>query len=110
MDKCPKCGMLKDLCVCEILDKQGAGKIKVYVTKKKFRKLITVVEGIDKAQLSQTTKELKNSASGTSGKNNRFVVHFMAPARFASPGDPHHERNMNVTVKNAKNPRTTKRI
>lgn len=68
MDKCPKCGMLKDLCVCEILDKQGAAKIKVYSTKKKFRKLVTIIEGIDKAQLDSTTKDLKHrlACGGTS--------------------------------------------
>lgn len=52
--------MLKDLCVCEILDKQGVAKIKVYTTSKKFKKLVTVIEGIDKAQLEQTTKEMKH--------------------------------------------------
>jgi len=75
MDKCPKCGMLKDLCVCEILDKQGTAKIKVYVTKKKFRKLITVVEGIDKAQLNRTAKELKNKlACGGTAKEGVIIL------------------------------------
>ncbi len=60
--------MLKDLCVCEILDKQGAAKIKIYTTKKKFRKLVTIIEGIDKAQLDSTTKQLKHklACGGTS--------------------------------------------
>ena len=60
MDKCPKCGMLMDLCVCEILDKQGAAKIRVYSTKKKFKKLVTIIEGVDKASLEPTTKQLKH--------------------------------------------------
>ncbi len=51
--------MLKDLCVCEILDKQGTSKIKVYTEAKKFKKLVTVVDGIDKTQIEQTTRELK---------------------------------------------------
>jgi translation initiation factor 1 len=75
MDKCPKCGMLKDLCVCEILDKQGTSKIKVYATKKKFRKLVTIIEGIDKAQLKDTTKELKNKlACGGSSKEGKIIL------------------------------------
>lgn len=75
MDKCPKCGMLKDLCVCEILDKQGTTKIKVYVTKKKFKKLVTVVEGIEKAQLTQTAKELKNKlACGGTSKEGVIIL------------------------------------
>jgi len=60
--------MLKDLCVCEILDKQAATKIKVYSEKKKFRKYVTVIDGIDKSQLDQTTKDLKTklACAGTS--------------------------------------------
>lgn len=75
MDKCPKCGMLLDLCVCEILDKQGAAKIRVYSTKKKFKKLVTVVEGIDKTQLEQTTKELKHKlACGGTSKEGVIIL------------------------------------
>jgi len=67
--------MLKDLCVCEILDKEGVTKIKVYTTKKKFRKLVTIIEGIDKAQLVQTTKELKTKlACGGSSKEGRIIL------------------------------------
>jgi translation initiation factor 1 len=75
MDKCPKCGMLKDLCVCEILDKQGVSKIRVYTTKKKFKKLVTIIEGIDKAQMEQTTKELKHKlACGGSAKEGVIIL------------------------------------
>ena len=74
-DICKKCGMLKDLCVCEILDKQGVTKIKVYVTKKKFRKFVTIIEGIDNAQLSRTAKELKNKlACGGTAKKGVIVL------------------------------------
>lgn len=75
MDKCPKCGMLLDLCVCEILDKQGVTKIKVYTTNKKFKKLVTIVEGIDKSQIDQTTKELKHKlACGGSAKDGVIIL------------------------------------
>ncbi|MFH0885149.1 MAG: stress response translation initiation inhibitor YciH [Candidatus Micrarchaeota archaeon] len=75
MDKCPKCGMLKDLCVCEILDKQGAAKIRIYSTKKKFKKLVTIIEGIDKAQLESTTKELKHKlACGGTSKEGVIIL------------------------------------
>jgi translation initiation factor 1 len=67
--------MLKDLCVCEILDKQGVAKIKVYTTSKKFKKIVTIVEGIDKAQLDQTTKELKHKlACGGSAKDGQIIL------------------------------------
>ena len=65
--------MLKDLCVCEVLDKEGATKIKVYATKKKFRKLVTIIEGIDKAQLNSTTKELKHKLA-CGGTNKEGVI------------------------------------
>jgi len=75
LDKCPKCGMLTDLCVCEILDKQGASKIRIYTTKKKFKKLVTIVEGVDKAQLEQTAKELKHKlACGGSSKEGVIIL------------------------------------
>ncbi|HIE54615.1 MAG TPA: stress response translation initiation inhibitor YciH [Chromatiaceae bacterium] len=75
MDKCPKCGMLKDLCVCEILDKQQAQKIKIYTTRKKFRKLVTIVEGIDKKRLNDTAKSLKNKlACGGSAKDGVIIL------------------------------------
>lgn len=75
MDKCPKCGMLKDLCVCEILDKQQAQKIKVYITKKKFKKLVTIIEGIDKKRLNETAKAMKNKlACGGTAKDGRIIL------------------------------------
>ena len=67
--------MLLDLCVCEILDKQGAAKIRVYSTKKKFKKLVTVIEGIDKAQIDSTTKELKHKlACGGTAKDGIIIL------------------------------------
>ncbi|MBN1169931.1 stress response translation initiation inhibitor YciH [Candidatus Micrarchaeota archaeon] len=59
MDRDPITGLPRDLGMADVLDKEGATKIKVYTTKKKFKKLVTIVEGIDKSQLQQTTKELK---------------------------------------------------
>jgi len=74
-DICSKCGMLKDLCVCEILDKEKVMKIKVYTTKKKFRKLVTIVEGIDKSRLSDTAKELKHKlACGGTAKEGMVIL------------------------------------
>ncbi len=74
-DICNKCGMLKDLCVCEILDKQGVAKIRVYATKKKFKKLVTIVKGIEDAQLDRTAKELKHKlACGGTGKDGLIIL------------------------------------
>jgi translation initiation factor 1 len=67
--------MLKDLCVCEILDKQGTTKIRVYTENKKFKKFVTVVEGIDKSQIDSTTKELKHKmACGGTTKDGLIIL------------------------------------
>jgi translation initiation factor 1 len=50
---------MKELCACDILEKEETQRIRVYATKKKFRKLMTVVEGIDKGKLDETGRELK---------------------------------------------------
>lgn len=72
---CPKCGMIQDLCACEILDKEEVKKIRVYVTKKKFRKLVTIIEGIDKNRVSEAAKSLKNAfACGGSSKGGVVVL------------------------------------
>ena len=72
---CQKCGMIKDLCACEILDKEEVTKIRVHVTKAKFKKLVTVVEGIDKNRLSEAAKSLKNAlACGGSAKDGAIVL------------------------------------
>lgn len=72
---CVKCGLIKDLCVCEVLDKEEAKKITVYATAKKFRKLVTVLEGIDKGRLDESAKQLKHKlACGGTAKDGRIIL------------------------------------
>ncbi len=67
--------MIKDLCVCEILDKEKTTKIRVYTEKKKFRKLVTVVEGIDKKSIGDAAKDLKHAlACGGTAKEGQIVL------------------------------------
>lgn len=74
-DICNKCGMIKDLCVCEVLEKQAVAKIKVYTTTKKFKKLVTVIEGIDAQHLSEVASVLKHKlACGGTAKDNIIVL------------------------------------
>ncbi len=47
---CNKCGLPKQLCVCETIAKESQ-RIKSYVVTKKFGKISTVVEGLDKREL-----------------------------------------------------------
>jgi translation initiation factor 1 len=58
-DICPNCGLPKELCVCNILDRETESKIKVYTKKAKFDKYITVVEGIGLDEIDKTAKSLK---------------------------------------------------
>lgn len=67
--------MIQDLCACEILDKEEVKKIRVYVTKKKFRKLVTIIEGIDKNRVAEAAKALKQAlACGGSAKEGVVVL------------------------------------
>ena len=56
---CPKCGLPKELCVCEeiaIEDQQ----IKISTARRRFGKLITIIEGFDKdIDVRELGKELK---------------------------------------------------
>jgi translation initiation factor 1 len=74
-DICSKCGMPKEICVCEELTRQEATKIKVYTTRKKFKKLVTVVEGIDESQIDDVAKALKQKlACGGTAKEGIIVL------------------------------------
>ena len=58
-----------------MLEKEESQRIKVYSTKKRFGKLVTVVEGLDKEVLEKTAKELKHRlACGGTVKNGVVVL------------------------------------
>ena len=59
---CPKCGLVKELCVCETIAKESQ-KIIVYIDKKKFNKPYTVIEGIDDKEIDmkELAKKLKST-------------------------------------------------
>jgi translation initiation factor 1 len=65
---CPKCGLPKEICVCDVLEKEAENRIKVYAKKAKFDKIVTVVEGIVVDDIEQTAKNLKKylGCGGTS--------------------------------------------
>ena len=69
-DMCPKCGLPKELCVCDVLDRETNRRIKIYKEKKKFRKYMTVVSGLSGEEMEKTGKELKHMlACGGTYKN-----------------------------------------
>jgi len=57
---CDKCGLPKQLCVCEAIAREEQ-RIKLKVIKKKFGKLTTIIEGISEKDidLKELAKKLK---------------------------------------------------
>ncbi len=69
-DICPKCGLPKELCVCDVLNRETNRRIKVYTEKKKFRKYMTVISGLTGEEMEKAAKELKHMlACGGTYKN-----------------------------------------
>lgn len=69
MDVCVKCGLPNDLCVCETIAKEQQ-KIVVSNVQRRYRKKITIIEGLDEKQINikKLTKTLKQklACGGTS--------------------------------------------
>ena len=73
---CEKCGLVKELCVCETIAKESQ-KVQVYLEKKKFNKYYTIVEGIDQKEIDikELSKKLKSSlACGGTVKNGKIEL------------------------------------
>ncbi len=76
MDVCDICGLPKELCVCEDIARESQ-KIKVYTARRKFGKLMTVIEGIDSKNinLKDLVKTLKTEcACGGTFKEKRIEL------------------------------------
>ena len=73
---CTKCGLVKELCVCETIAKESQ-IIKVYLERKKIRKLYTIIEGIDDKEIDMRdlAKQLKERlACGGTAKEGRIEL------------------------------------
>ena len=76
MEICPKCGLPKEACVCEVIAKSNQ-KIKVELVKKRYGKIVTMVSGIapKDVDLKNLTRELKSElACGGTIKNNEIEL------------------------------------
>ncbi|MBU1197345.1 stress response translation initiation inhibitor YciH [Candidatus Micrarchaeota archaeon] len=72
---CSKCGLPKDICACQTIGKETVAQLKVYTTKKRFNKLVTIIEGLQGPELKNATKELKHKlACGGSHKEGYIVL------------------------------------
>jgi len=58
---CPKCGLPQEICVCETIAKEEQ-QITIRIVKRKFGKLLTVVEGISDKNINMKdlVKKLKS--------------------------------------------------
>ena len=73
---CPKCGLVKDLCVCETIAKESQ-IIRVYLETKKFRKVSTIIEGVDVREIDirELAKKLKEKfACGGTAKEGKIEL------------------------------------
>lgn len=74
-DICSGCGLPKDICSCAALEKETSQKIKVTITKAKFRKFVTTIDGIEKNAIDRVGKELKQVlACGGTVKDGRVIL------------------------------------
>ena len=60
MNVCPKCGLVKELCVCEIIAKEEQ-RIRILIIKRSYGKIITLIKGINSKDidLKEVAKNLK---------------------------------------------------
>jgi len=67
---CPKCGLPKELCICETMAREEK-KITVSLVNKRYGKTVTIIDGISKdVDIRKVLKELKTSlACGGTYKN-----------------------------------------
>jgi translation initiation factor 1 len=80
---CQKCGLAKELCVCETIAKEDQ-RIQVKVEKRKFGKLITVITGINAKDIDikDLAKKLKSKfACGGTVKGNNIELQGMHKER-----------------------------
>ena len=73
---CTKCGLPKELCICETIAKESQ-LIKVYLERKKFKKFYTIIEGIDEKEIDikdLTKKHKSQLACGGTAKEGRIEL------------------------------------
>ena len=73
---CTTCGLPKELCVCETIAKETQ-EISIYLDKKKFGKVYTVIKGIDQREinLKELASKLKSFlACGGTAKEGKIEL------------------------------------
>jgi len=71
---CPNCGLPEELCVCAEMTKEGQ-RIRVSSDKRRYGKVVTIVEGLEDMDTHRISKELKKKlACGGTEKDNRIEL------------------------------------
>lgn len=71
---CPKCGLPKELCVCEEMTKETQ-RIRVTSDRRTYGKVVTIIDGLENVDIEKIAKELKRRlACGGTAKNNRIEL------------------------------------
>jgi len=76
MEVCNKCGLPSDLCICEDLAKENQ-KIRVFTNTRRFKKITTIIEGIDtkNVNIKELSQKLKTKfACGGTIKEGRIEL------------------------------------
>jgi translation initiation factor 1 len=75
-DICSTCGLPKELCVCEEIAREQQD-IRIYVQKRRYGKVVTIIEGIDRSDIDieNLAKKLKTKcASGGTIKDGNIEL------------------------------------
>ncbi len=72
---CPKCGLDKSICVCDIVAKEEE-RIRVTHDKRRYRKSVTIISGISKeVNIKDILKQLKSKmACGGTLKDDTIIL------------------------------------
>ena len=72
---CDKCGLPKELCICETIAKEKE-KIRIFNEKKRYGKTVTIIEGLSKdIDAKKILKQMKQKlACGGTIKNNNIEL------------------------------------
>ena len=74
MDVCSICGLPKEICACQAIEKETASNISVYTRKERFNKFVTVIQGLKGEELERAAKELKRKLAGGGTYKNGVIV------------------------------------